>query len=384
MATVTKPIALDESINTTEVTPRNVADVLAQELANIASAIGGGGGSGGHTIENSSGTALPQRTNLQFGSGLGVTDDAVNDATVVELTSESVHANMYVKLWENPNPSASFVAQDITLASDDYDFTFWVYAPYSGRIDSKTIPKGASALLDQTTGYRGNENIRIRGINYVSDTKYSIEDGKLGQATETTANNICIPLVIYGFKKSLDITAIVSNVSTDATRCIMSDGVTNVEDAVEEKARKTDIATVESGSTASRAYSVGELVYVNGQLYKVITAISLGSAFTVGTNIQSTSVSDALESSNILGSSVVIPFGADYTCSADGYLQIYIFNSKEMNVKIKGADSGTAITYNVKNVTGTGNTYSLYVRKGMIIRCNNTSSEGSLNFTPFT
>ena len=36
MATVTKPIALDESLHTTEQTPRNVADVLAQELARIA------------------------------------------------------------------------------------------------------------------------------------------------------------------------------------------------------------------------------------------------------------------------------------------------------------------------------------------------------------
>lgn len=42
MATVTKPIALDESFNTTESTPRNTADVLAQELANIASAISSG------------------------------------------------------------------------------------------------------------------------------------------------------------------------------------------------------------------------------------------------------------------------------------------------------------------------------------------------------
>lgn len=39
MATVTKPIALDESINTTELSPRNIADVLAQELSGIASAI---------------------------------------------------------------------------------------------------------------------------------------------------------------------------------------------------------------------------------------------------------------------------------------------------------------------------------------------------------
>ena len=39
MATVTKPIALDESLNTTELAPRNVADVLAEELAKISGAI---------------------------------------------------------------------------------------------------------------------------------------------------------------------------------------------------------------------------------------------------------------------------------------------------------------------------------------------------------
>lgn len=61
-----------------------------------------------------------------------------------------------------------------------------------------------------------------------------------------------------------------------------------------DKAPKTDIATVEPSNTASRAYSVGELVYVNGNLYKVITAISIGATFTVGTNIQSTNVSSRL------------------------------------------------------------------------------------------
>lgn len=35
MATVTKPIALDESFNTTEVTPRNIADVLAEGFSHI-------------------------------------------------------------------------------------------------------------------------------------------------------------------------------------------------------------------------------------------------------------------------------------------------------------------------------------------------------------
>ena len=42
MAVQYDPIAKDESLNTTELTPRNLADVLAQELGYIAAAIGGG------------------------------------------------------------------------------------------------------------------------------------------------------------------------------------------------------------------------------------------------------------------------------------------------------------------------------------------------------
>ena len=42
-----------------------------------------GGGSGGHTVENPSGTDMTQRTNLQFVDA-GVTDDSTNDRTKVE------------------------------------------------------------------------------------------------------------------------------------------------------------------------------------------------------------------------------------------------------------------------------------------------------------
>lgn len=42
MAVQFDPIAKDESLNTTEGTSRNIADVLAQELAGIASAISSG------------------------------------------------------------------------------------------------------------------------------------------------------------------------------------------------------------------------------------------------------------------------------------------------------------------------------------------------------
>lgn len=56
-----------------------------------------GGGSGGHTIINSAGTDMTQRAGLQF-EGMGVTDDSVNDKTVVTLPTPD-----YVDAQYDPN-----------------------------------------------------------------------------------------------------------------------------------------------------------------------------------------------------------------------------------------------------------------------------------------
>lgn len=93
MATVTKPLALDESIKTTEQTPRNVADVLAQGLDAIGQAIASGSGSGGHVIEDTNGTALTQRADLQF-VGVYTEDDSANDRTKVNVVRTMTKAQM--------------------------------------------------------------------------------------------------------------------------------------------------------------------------------------------------------------------------------------------------------------------------------------------------
>lgn len=85
--------------------------------------------------------------------------------------------------------------------------------------------------------------------------------------------------------------------TSDLNKPISSATQTALNTLDEDKADKTDIATVESGTTASRAYSVGELVYVSGTLYRVKTAITSGATFTVGTNIEVTNVSNKLKDS---------------------------------------------------------------------------------------
>lgn len=53
---------------------------------------------------------------------------------------------------------------------------------------------------------------------------------------------------------------------------------------------RENLATVETGNTASRAYSIDELVVVGGILYKVTSAIASGGTFTIGTNIRAVTV----------------------------------------------------------------------------------------------
>ena len=58
------------------------------------------------------------------------------------------------------------------------------------------------------------------------------------------------------------------------------------------------IATIESSSTASKAYVVGDFLVSGGQLYKVIADIAIGETFVVDTNIESTSVGSELSALN--------------------------------------------------------------------------------------
>ena len=56
-------------------------------------------------------------------------------------------------------------------------------------------------------------------------------------------------------------------------------------------ANMTNLAQVESSSTSAHAYTKGQLLVYNNQLYRVIAAIAVGNTLTVGTNIQVVSIS---------------------------------------------------------------------------------------------
>lgn len=141
-----------------------------------------------------------------------------------------------------------------------------------------------------------------------------------------------------------------------------------------DKANKTDIATVEPTNTASRAYSVGELVYVNGNLYKVITAITIGATFTVGTNIQSANVSGTVEDAL---DNLIHEISFNGTTDATGNL--YISPNKLLAVGVEftsSAKTGYCFIYGVNGVNGT---YLRVLSNGNALLAN-TAVEGKVYY----
>ena len=161
----------------------------------------------------------------------------------------------------------------------------------------------------------------IDNVQLPDGSSYNIVDNTSGFATQNYVDS-----AVSSVTKTTIGLGNVDNTS-DLNKPISTATQTALDTLDEDKAEKTDIATVESGTTASRAYSVGELVYVSGTLYRVKTAIASGATFTVGTNVEVTNVSKALKNSikmvydqyfNLTGTGAIyIDIDKDYP--VDGY-----------------------------------------------------------------
>jgi hypothetical protein len=74
-----------------------------------------------------------------------------------------------------------------------------------------------------------------RSFAKISDTRFSVADAyKTWYNTSSADNTLCIPIAIYGIKQKINISlsAIAMDVSTSASKCMLSDGETSVEDAL--------------------------------------------------------------------------------------------------------------------------------------------------------
>lgn len=113
-------------------------------------------------------------------------------------------------LWTNPNPTANFDAQTITLNSDDYDMYEILCSPGSGTTSIKTyvssgrIPKGKNYVC-QYVNLSGN-TLKSRTATYVSDTQLSFTTGYDSGVTNpniTQGIGHLVPQYVIGYKTGL-------------------------------------------------------------------------------------------------------------------------------------------------------------------------------------
>lgn len=110
-------------------------------------------------------------------------------------------------LWENPSPNSAFVAQNIQLASDDYDFlqVLWAYGTGTPPryTPSVIVPKGGSLQLNETTSTSNGVGAIYRNITPIDGTHLQVSAAYLKDMNnaEVEYNTLAIPIAIYGIKK---------------------------------------------------------------------------------------------------------------------------------------------------------------------------------------
>ena len=240
MATVTKPIALDESLNTTELSSRNVADVLAQELSAVATAIGG--------------IAVPSADHVSYDnsvSGLSATDvqnaldeivsdiPTVNNGTLTiqqngtsigsfsANTASNVTANIKTPTADKKTATSEFSTANggllskcqinlVPVQSGSGDPSPDNVRPISGHTEVDLQVKGLN-LVDPNTFVQGLLNISTGNVDpntaWITSDFIEVKTNKVSISgyKDGTEENFCVRFISYNADKQ--VTGYVSNIN---------------------------------------------------------------------------------------------------------------------------------------------------------------------------
>lgn len=106
-------------------------------------------------------------------------------------------------LWQNPDPSAAFAEQDITLSSTDFT-RYEIFFKTGNGMFCQSAYKGFNTILFQGDGNAANEHIRFRyrNVSYVDDTTLHIGIAYNANYDKTTNSNqsLIVPYKVIGYK----------------------------------------------------------------------------------------------------------------------------------------------------------------------------------------
>ena len=229
------------------------------------------------------------------------------------------------------------------ITSFMYDGTNWVWIAHDVDLNTDAL----ADLTDTNISSVANKHILL----------YNSTSGKWENKT-LVANDV-----------------IFDNTGTDLVSNNVNDSIVEVND---KKTNNSNLAPIEATTTASRSYLVGDYLMLQGEFYKVISAIAIGDTLTVGTNIQATSVGNILTELNnrvdahTLGR-INLTYNTEYTTLADGIFRVSSSNAGSYTAT--GYVNGNTVISAVSTpTTPTGPMVSIFVKKGSVIKFDGTSS----------
>lgn len=180
---------------------------------------------------------------------------------------------------------------DITLDASDVG----AYVKPSGGIPSSDMASAVQTSLGKADSAFQKPSGGIPSSDMDSEVQTSL--GKADTAYQKPSGGIPATDLASGVIPTIP-SAYTSNPEMDGTASPGSSGAwargDHVHPSDTAKANQAQLATEETGSTASRAYDVGEYFCWNGLFYRVIQPISNGGTFTPGTNCVTETVGERL------------------------------------------------------------------------------------------
>ena len=180
-------------------------------------------------------TNKPETTVIDWEDWILLTpqEQETGDYTVVNCpwADGDVSIDLMTKLWENPSPTSAMASgTTFALSSSDYDYLLTIVKLKNDTAICGAVMSPKNSGISLTIATEGK--VASRNVLFATATTGTFYSGFYNGALN---NDYAIPLTIYGIKTtaSVKINAVAMDVSTSADKCMLSDGVTSVEDAIE-------------------------------------------------------------------------------------------------------------------------------------------------------
>ena len=328
----------------------------------------------GHTVQDSSGTALAQRDTLQF-KDMAVSDDSTNNKTVVRQT-------------QVVNTEAEW---NQMLANDEVDPNVTYYLPWMSTSDYAEDRTPVGTVIQVTGNYDDATAYQKSWYPHLPDSEDYIICNGYQPRIESYPELFDYFVEVYGsgnyfndlvpigrfavpdFRADFPTNGMLFiKAKTTSTRITYAevndertteDNVWSAEKVNDTKADNSVIAPVESGTTASRAYAKGAHFIRDSAFCTAKTAIAQGEAFTLNTNYTAGTIGSVIKNTNAITETQVTGNAVDVKFVKSGHT-VQVISISNANIAMNQGQSYT-INNNLEYPPAQNCSFEAYCRNGV-------------------